>query len=208
MATLEQQIAQQTQSVRMLEKMVQARRATPDELSQALERLELLKNPRPVIQVAQYEDDQPPVLGRIVGNEEYLQLQSDLSKEADHLNRQMAELSNQLYKVPQGVGCPEIVGHILALKARIESIWDQKRYLERNKCLPPEPEETPKTATENSPAKFELAYRKRRLVDLRSKLNRKLDDPKAKPAKMQAWQEELVRTTYEIQEIDSQLATL
>ena len=207
MATLEQQIAQQTQSVRMLEKMVQARRATPDELSQAQERLELLKNPRPVIQVAQFEDEPPPVLGRIVNSEEYLQLQADLSTEADHLNRQMAGLSNQLHKVPPGVGCPEIVGPILTLKAQIESIWDQKRYLERNKCLPPEPEET-RTTTENSPAKFELAYRKRRLVDLRSKLNRKLDDPKAKPAKVQAWQEELVRATYEIQEIDSQLATL
>lgn len=207
MATLEQQIAQQTQSVRMLEKMVQARRATPDELSQAQERLEQLKNPPPVIQVVQPDDEPQPVLGRIVGNDEYLQLQADLSKEADQLSRQMAELSNQLHKVPPGVACPEIVGPILTLKAQIETIWDQKRYLERNKCLPPEPEET-QTTTENSPAKFELAYRKRRLVDLRSKLNRKMDDPKAKPAKVQQWQEELVRTSHEIQEIDIQLATL
>lgn len=210
----EQQILQLTASVRMLEKLVKAGRADASQLLQVQQQLDSLKNPPPptLPLVRTVIDDEPePIPGSIVGQDEYLMLQADLSKDADRLNRQMAELSNQLHKVPPGVACPELTGPILHLKAQIETIWDKKRYLERNRCLPPEPvttEESQRGASENSPEKFELAYRKRRLVDLRSKLNRKLLNPKAKPAKRQEWEEELVRTNLELAEIDAKLGTL
>ena len=214
MATLQQQVQQAQATVTMLERMVKARRATDQELTAARERLVALTAPVVSVVTRYRADDEPtPVVdrpeptGRAVEADEYLELQSELSKDGDRLNRQMAELSNQLHKVPPGQSCAELTRPILALKDQIESIWDKKRYLERNRAVMPDTPDEPETE-ENSSQKFALSYEKRRLVDLRSKLKKKLQNPAAKPGKVQAWREELQRANLEVAEIDIKLGTL
>jgi len=205
----------------MLEKLLKAKRTTQADLDQAKRRLADLEEQqhfKPVVATSGnvVEKDEPEPRGRVVDGDEYISIQADLSKEADRLNRKMADLSNKLHQVPAGVGCPELTKPILELKAQIEAIWDKKRYLERNRVLPDEsdPEEDC-TADRNrcdhadhSPEKFELSYQKRRLIDLRSKLRRKLENPKAKPSKRVEWETELTKATLQIDEIEVKLGTL
>jgi hypothetical protein len=224
MATQQQQIQQAQATLQMLEQLHRAKRVSEQELQQAKRRLADLQAERPYVPlvplVPRHERVGPPPppapepepTGRRVDQDEYLSLQADLSADADHLNRQMAELSNQLHKVPMTAGCAELTRPILALKGQIETIWDKKRYLERNRCLPEEPtQETDpdgQTSGSVSALKYELAYKKRRLIDLRYKLKEKLKNLAAKPGKVQQWREELVQTNMEIAEIDIQLGTL
>ena len=210
------QIRQQQATVNMLEKLLRAQRVSEQEVDQAKRRLMDLQQQegfRPVAPRPERVAEPVPVVapsGRVIVGDEYVALQAELGQQADRLNRQMAELSNTLHQVPTGVGCPELTRPILALKAQIEAVWDKKRYLERNRTLPEEPvaEVEPQTAlgpTLEDAGRFELAYEKRRLIDLRSKLRRKLLDPKAKPGKRHEWQTELVQADLAIQEIELKL---
>lgn len=202
----------------MLEKLVKARRASPEELDQAKRRLTDLQEQENFVPLPERAQrvDQPAAqphrelpIGPLLSGDEYARTQADLSKEADSLNRQMAELSNTLHTIPQNVACPQVTKQILALKEKIEAIWDKKRYLERNRALPAEPNQEPgylPDLVSDEAGKFELAHVKRRLIDQRSKLRRKLRDPKAKPSKRQEWETELALCERQIQEIEFKLS--
>lgn len=219
---LQTQIRQQQSTVQMLEKLLRAKRCSQDEVDQAKRRLvdlQAQENFKPLIppvpqreRVGPTPSPVPQPTGRVLDGDEYLSTQADLSKQADQLNRKMADLSNTLHQVPTTVSCPDLVKPILDLKAQIEAIWDKKRYLERNRFLPDEPaDDAPERpeiladASRPGEARFELAYQKRRLVDLRSKLRRKLADPKAKVGKRHEWETELVQVELKILEIDVKL---
>lgn len=207
-------IQQQTASVKMLEKLVRAGRSSQTELDKAKARLVDLQAQEgfvPLVQERTARVDPPLVLAPaqpIITGDEYARLQAEMGKEADRLNRQMADLSNQLQHVPEGVACPQLTSQILALKGQIETIWDRKRYLERNRSLPPD--EQPDNSLPDLPGddagKFELAYAKRRLIDLRSKLKKKLTDPKARPSKVAEWEQELAQCELKIQELEFKLS--
>ncbi|GAB3767753.1 hypothetical protein GCM10028818_01120 [Spirosoma horti] len=215
---LQTQIRQQQSSVQMLEKLVKARRASQAELDRAKSRLADLQgheNFVPLPERAQRVDQpaaQPPKnlpSGPTLSGDNIARMQADLSKEADTLNRQMAGLSNQLHQVPQNVPCPHLTKPILALKAQIEAIWDKKRYLERNRALPAEPTQEPDYLPDlvsDDAGKFELAHVKRSLIDKRSKLRRKLTDPKSRPSKRQEWETDLAICEQKIQEIEFKLS--
>lgn len=228
---LQIQIRQQQSTVQMLEKLLTAKRCSQAEVDQAKRRLADLQEQvdfKPIVvkpTVVPKVDEPEPIptgestRGRIIEGDEYISLQADLSKQADRLNRKMADLSNKLHLVPPGANCPELVKPILELKAQIEVIWDKKRYLERNRVLPEtapadrsdreepaddqEPLNLPPTLEDAG--RYELAYKKRRLIDQRSKLKRKLADPKAKPGKRYEWEMELAKADLEIQEIEVKL---
>lgn len=197
----------------MLEKLLRAKRCSQDEVDQAKHRLADLQQqvdfkPLAVARPPVTAVIEPTPTDRAVEGDEYISLQAQLSTQADRLNRQMANLSNNLHQVPPGANCPELTRPILQLKAEIETVWDKKRYLERNRALPAEPTETDRSADpailENA-GRFELAYQKRRLIDLRSKLKRKLADPKSKVGKRLEWEIELAKADLEIQEIEVKL---
>lgn len=211
---LQTQIRQQQSTVQMLEKLLKARRCSQDEYDKAKRRLEDLQqqeNFKPLVVVTERMPEPEPIapIGRLIEGDEFISLQTDLSKDADRLNRKMADLSNKLHQVPIGVSCPELTKPILELKAQIELIWDKKRYLERNHALPEEravvipTEDKPLTLEEG--VRLKLAYEKRRLIDLRSKLKKKLTNPKAKPGKLLEWETELAKANLEIQEIELKL---
>ena len=213
---LQIQIRQQQSTVQMLEKLLKAKRCSQAEVDQAKRRLADLQEQvdfKPIVVkstvVPKVDEPEPIPTGRLIEGDEYNSLQADLSKQADRLNRKMADLSNKLYLVPPGANCPDLVKPILELKAQIESIWDKKRYLERNRFLPEEPADDQEPInlppTLADAGRYELAYKKRRLTDLRSKLKRKLADPKAKPGKRYEWEMELAKADLEIQEIEVKL---
>jgi hypothetical protein len=208
--TLQTQIRQQLATVRSLEKLMKAKRCSQAEVDQAKRRLDDLQqqetfSPAVVRSVVVPEPRQPR--SRVIEGDEYASVQADLSKQADQLNRKMADLSNKLHLVPPGANCPELVRPILDMKALIEVVWDKKRYLERNRILPDEPDdqEPERLTTLTDAGQFQLAYEKRRLIDLRSKLKRKLENPKAKPGKRHEWETALVKANYEIAEIELRL---
>jgi hypothetical protein len=137
-------------------------------------------------------------------------MQAELSKEADALNREMATLSNTLHTIPQNASCPQLTRQILAIKEKIEAIWDKKRYLERNRALPAEPvaDQEPgylPDLVSDDAGKFQLAHIKRRLIDQKSKLKTKLRNPKAKASKIHEWETELALCERKIQEIEFKL---
>lgn len=200
----------------MLEKLHRARRVSEEEVDHAKRRLADLQGQMAFRPVALRPERTPELVaevvpqGRVMEGDEYASMQAELGQQADRMNRKMAELSNTLHQVPTGAGCPELTRPILDLKAQIETVWDKKRYLERNRMLPAEPvaeveEPGRELPTLADAGRFELAYEKRRLIDLRSKLRRKLLDPKAKPGKRQEWQTELVQADLAIQEIELKL---
>ncbi len=204
----------------MLEKLVKAKRCSQVEVDQAKSRLadlqqqESFKPAYPGLQPATQwplvaPAPEPVPTGRVLEGDEYISIQADLSRQADLLNRKMADLSNKLHQVPTGANCPELTRPILQLKAEIETVWDKKRYIERNRVLPEEPtpgaDQAERPSTLEDAGRFELAYQKRRLIDLRSKLKRKLADPKAKPGKRYEWEQELAKAELEILEIDVKL---
>ncbi|NEU67084.1 hypothetical protein [Spirosoma agri] len=219
---LQTQISQQQSTVRSLEKLLGAKRCTQEELDQARRRLADLQeqvNFTPIIKPQVRPGLAQPVVrpvgepvptGRRIEGDEYNSLQADLSKEADFLNKKMAGLSNGLHLVPPSAPCPELVKPILELKAQIEAIWDKKRYLERNRCLPEEPTPGDDQAPALTPiltdaTQFELVCEKRKLIDRRSKLRKKLENPKASEKKRFEWDMELVKTNLAIQDIDVKL---
>lgn len=208
---LQTQISQQQATVRSLEKLLGAKRCTQAELDQAKRRLADLQaqvNFKPVATPAVQVE--PVATGRRIEGDEYISIQADLSKQADQLNRKMAELSNKLHLVPPTALCPELVKPILSLKADIELIWDKKRYLERNRIMLDEATAgddqdvlPPPTLTDEN--QFQLAYEKRRLIDKRSKLKKKLENPKASEKKRYEWELELVHVNRGILEIEVKL---
>ncbi|MCK8492905.1 hypothetical protein M0L20_13640 [Spirosoma sp. RP8] len=215
---LQTQISQQQATIRSLEKLLGAKRCTQAELDQAKRKLADLEeqlNFRPIAQpqarpVKAVVEVEPVATGRILEGDEYNSMQADLSKQADQLNKRMAELSNKLHLVPPTVSCPELVKPILDLKAQIETIWDKKRYLERNRFLPEERTHGEVDAPVLEPVQtdatqLQLVYDKRRLIDKRSKLKTKLKDPKASEKKRLEWETELLKTDLAIQEIEIKL---
>lgn len=225
---LQTQIRQQQSTVQMLEKLLKVKRCSQEQVDQAQRRLVDLQeqeNFKPLVQpeadpasadrpegsfVQNSKPEAVPsgraALGRRIEGDEYASIQADLSRQADGLNRKMADLSNKLHQIPPTAPCPELTRQILSLKAEIETIWDKKRYLERNRVMP---EEDPQQAIDlpilEESGRFQLAYEKRRLIDLRSKLRRKLNDPKAKPGKVHEWETELAQCELKIQEIELKL---
>ena len=211
---LQNQLRQAEAALSATQMLVKARRATADDVAKAEQHLADVRAligtpPKPVladVPATAVVVEPLPVVIRPVATVDALAMQAELSKEADRLNRQMAEMSNQLHKVPPAMTCPELTRPILELKAQIEAIWDKKRYLERNGGLPEPAADVP--TADVSPQRYELAYKKSRLIDRKSKLSRKLEDPKAKDAKRQEWQTELMKAEMEIQDLELQLATL
>lgn len=112
-----------------------------------------------------------PVAGALIIGDAYARLQADLGKQADQLQRKIADLSNQLHQIPQHVAYPQLTRQILDLVTQREAVWDKKRFLECNRYLPAEmvidkPTELPDdNDAKSGKARYELACQKRRLID-------------------------------------------
>jgi hypothetical protein len=133
-------IRQQEAAVDMIRQMVKANRARPEKLEAAINELNKLKTDlvSETIKPGNEQAAAPRMSKKVtaimndVNSDIFALKHSALSLEASRLRRDQAELSNMLVKVDPGTPCPDLVDKILELHHKIEDIWDQKNFLDRN----------------------------------------------------------------------------
>lgn len=211
------EIRQAEASVKMLEMLVPLRRAPEHELTEARERLAALRGA--VVAPAEQEDrneyfervalerreaehrEQP-----VVPTSDLVARKAQVLADADALKRQEAELSNRLHQVPEGETCAELCAEIIALRQRIEGKWTEYRFMERNgRVLDAEPEPV---VVQRSGDLLQAERDRQRLADERSKLRKKLADPRKSVAKEVQWTQRLAVVELEIEAKDLTIRVL
>ena len=133
--------------------------------------------------------------------------QAALSEEATRIRKNQADLSNLLHKVPREQPCPELTERILDLHHQAESLWDEKIFLERNEHDGPDepgPDRQVETRTVGDiKEKATLTVEIQKLREKRSKLQRKLGDPKAAVSRKAVWQVQLAQAQALIDELST-----
>ncbi|TDB64401.1 hypothetical protein [Arundinibacter roseus] len=142
--------------------------------------------------------------------EAYAEKQAELSTEANELRKEQAKLSNLLHKVSPHVDCYELTSRIYELQVQIEGLWDEKKYIERNGLdtggtFRDRPEKVvPAKSLDDVQHKAVLTVELQRLREKRSKVTRKLENPKSAESKRAEWSIELAQTNARIEELTAQ----
>ncbi|MDR6194731.1 hypothetical protein [Siphonobacter sp. SORGH_AS_0500] len=198
-------IQQKKAAVSMLQALVRTGRAKQADLDRAeIELADLLKEQPKVLLKTQenYSQKTEKIIPKPVNPSKPATLSqtAEISKEIDRLQRQMAELSNELHNIPETVPCPGLTGQIIALKTQIENLWTQKLLIERNRTAAPLPSTVaePETNPDDEVLLLQLTHERQRLTDKRSKLRKKLSDPKKSIANTTKWEIELAKVEYEL----------
>lgn len=233
-----EKIRQQEAAVEMMRMLVSSKRARPEKLEAAINELNRLKAEfvsetvgtaiagRKVVAIPKNFS----IGGTIAAKEEVIRSgryakiiqdvngspfemrQSTLSQEATRLRKDQSELSNMLHKVSPEQDCPELVDRILGLHHEIEQIWDQKKFLDRNQHDGPANPAHDQLLVERSVAavesKAELSVKIQQLREKRSKLKKKLENPKATMASRSKWEIELAQVDAGIEEASTRRALL
>ena len=213
-------IKQQEAAVEMIRQMVSAKRARVERLEAAINELNRLKAEESA-NVGSPQSDVPTVarpsrkvvaIMQDVNSDIYALKHSALSHEAARLRRDQAELSNMLHKIPAEQPCPELVDKILGLHQQIETIWDQKHFLDRNRhdgpAAPAHDQQVAERAVDVVESKAELSVKLQQFREKRSKLRKKLEDPKASLASKSKWEIELAQVESGIEEVNTKRALL
>lgn len=124
-------------------------------------------------------------------------------------------LSSQIWKMVENGATPgELKTHyekIESSRIPLQQLWDRKRYVEVHGVLPEDQTSTPTNNSEASTSNvLELKDRKRKLSDLRCKLNKKLQ-PSAKPSRPEQiidWQMQLDKADAEYHQVEEQIKQL
>ncbi|MPR36933.1 hypothetical protein [Salmonirosea aquatica] len=217
MTTLEQ-IRQVESAIKLLEMQLKAGRARPEQLEPLREQLSRLKsqaltapNPQPAAPVAAAPVKSPRATRSVVDS--YAERQAALTLEADALRQEQAKLSNLLHKVPAHQDCPELTSRIVDLQGQIEDLWDEKKFIERN-GVDAQASFREETVPGGAPPvvrplgdlqqKAVLTVELQRLREKRSKLSRKLENPKAADSKKAEWGTELAQVSRRIEELTAE----
>lgn len=205
----------------MMRMLVSSKRARPEKLEAAINELNRLKadvegvstplnvtSRKPNVR----ESPRAAAIMRDVDGSPFELRQSALSQEATRLRKDQSELSNMLHKVSPEQDCPELVDKILGLHQEIEQIWDQKKFLDRNQHDGPANPAHDQQLVERSIAavesKAELSVKIQQLREKRSKLKKKLENPKATMASRSKWEIELAQVDAGIEEASTRRALL
>eukprot|EP01034_Spumella_vulgaris_P021291 gene21291-27314_t len=180
--------------------MVTAGRARPERLEAAINELNKLNsdlisetiNPGNEQTAAPRMSKKVTAIMQDVNSDIFALKHSALSLEASRLRRDQADLSNMLVKVDPGTPCPDLVDKILELHHKIEDIWDQKNFLDRNQ--------------NDGPANPEHDQQQNR--EKRSKLKSKMANPRASMALKSKWEIELAQVEAIIEETEMKRAVL
>lgn len=213
-------IQQQEAAVEMMRQKVQAKRARPEQLEAAINELNRLKSdlvddlvkPAPGSTAAPRMSRKVDAIMKDVDSDIFALKHSALSQEANRLRRDQAELSNMLVKVQPGQSCPELVDRILELHYKIEAIWDDKKFLDRNQFEgprnPAHDQQVIQRPVQAVVSKAELSVKLQKCREKRSKLKSKLLNPKASMAAKSKWELELVQIEAAIEETEGKRALM
>ncbi|MDQ6479804.1 hypothetical protein [Dyadobacter sp. LHD-138] len=213
-------IQQQESAVEMIRQLVNAKRSRPERLEAAINELNRLKSDLVVdgAETAPGDTAAPRMSRKVtaimkdVNSDIFALKHSALSQEADRLRRDQAELSNMLVKVPPGQPCPDLVNKILELHYKIEAIWDEKKFLDRNQFdgpkNPAHDQQVIERPVQAVVSKAELSVKLQKCREKRSKLKSKLLNPKASMAARSKWELELVQIEAAIEETEGKRALM
>lgn len=220
--TNQEQIRQLESAIKLLEMQLKAGRARPEQLEPLRERLsQLRKNPlavadqvplpKPAASVPVKSPSAPRPGGAPAVVDSYAERQATLTLEADKLRQEQAKLSNLLHKVPAHQDCYELTSRIVDYQTQIEDLWDEKKFIERNGMDAGGSfrEVAPQVAPTARPLgdvqqKAVLTVELQRLREKRSKLARKLENPKSAESKKAEWSTELARVTSQIDQLTAE----
>ena len=223
MHTLDDEIRQLEASVEMLRIFVQNKRAKPEELEKVETQLRKLKGEEKATQVA--ERPAPitaaaAVVGAVLPAspsfvETVFQRKGELMGQIKQLTAEQNEMSNRLQEIDPAVHCGVLTGNIVSLRRRIEKLWTEYRFIERNGQLP-----TPSQISSvnggndvaDDPDKdvklLRISQELKSLRDRRLKLEKKLEKPllntKFPEVKVPEWQLELTHVREAIAELEYQ----
>lgn len=141
----------------------------------------------------------------------YADRQANLTLEADSIRKEQAKLSNLLHKVPPHQDCYELTSRIVDLQGQIEDLWDEKKFIERNgmdaggsfREMPSEAAPVARPLGDVQ-QKAVLTVELQRLREKRSKLARKLENPKSAESKKAEWSTELARVSSQIDQLTAE----
>jgi len=212
--TMNNRIRQQEAAVEMIRQMVSANRARPEKLEAAINELNKLKSDlvSDVVNPGDHQAAAPRMSKKVtaimkdVNSDIFALKHSALSLEASRLRRDQAELSNMLVKVNPGTPCPDLVDKILDLHQKIENIWDEKNFLDRNQfegpAIPAHDQQVIERPVQAVLSKAELSVKLQQSREKRSKLKSKMANPKASLALKSKWEIELAQVEAVIQEME------
>lgn len=142
--------------------------------------------------------------------ETIFQRKADLMTDIKKLTSEQNELSNRLKEVPENVECPTMTREIVKLRKRIELLWTDYRFIDRNGQLP-EHKKIEENANDDPDKDIQLlriSQDLKRLRDQRLKLQKKLEKPhlhtKFEAVKVPEWQTELIQVQEAIAELEYQ----
>jgi hypothetical protein len=210
-------------SAALLRIMVATGRAKKAELDEVEAQLAAMRAPVPVSQpkplpmVATLMPEKPKVVefeALPVGNvEAVFRRKGELMGEIKRLSSEQNELSNTLHTVPDEQDCPGLTKRIIEMRRKIEGLWTEYRFIDRNGIVPKR--EAEKDASDDPEREIKLlriATSLRSLRDKRLKLEKKLDKPhlntKNPDIKVPEWQTELIQVLEEITELELQKEAL
>lgn len=207
-------VLQKKAAVDMLRAMVHCGRAKQADLDRA--ELELLELQNQTQELPKSPEAYSPKSAEIIPkpvthspSSNHLSQTAAISKEIECLQRQMADLSNELHNIPETVPCPGLTSQIIALKKQIEDLWTKKHLLDRNRTSAPVATAVDVPTHQVDPADetllLQLTHERQRLADKRSKLRKKLTDPKKSVAKNAEWSQELVKVEFELNAKDVEI---
>ena len=203
-------IQQQQAAIELIKMQVAAKRARPEKLEAAINELNRLKS-----EAIHPEKTSAPThvprqsklvkeIMKDVKSDPVELRQSALSEEANRLRKEQAELSNMLHKVPKEQDCAELTSRILGLHEQIESVWDQKKFLDRNlhdgPMVPAHDQQVTVRSLDEVQTKAQLTVTIQRLREKVSKLKSKLKSPKSSEKSKTEWEIELSRAQAAIDE--------
>lgn len=226
--TIPEQIRQVESAIKLMTMQLSAGRARPEQLEPLREQLSQLQK-KQLVAARQTTAPKPTVSAPAAGTpavrfpsaprvggappvvDSYAERQATLTLEADKLRQEQAKLSNLLHKVPAHQDCYELTSRIVDLQGQIEDLWDEKKFIERNGMDAGGSfrEVAPQVAPTARPLgdvqqKAVLTVELQRLREKRSKLARKLENPKSAESKKAEWSTELAKVSSQIDQLTAE----
>lgn len=155
-----------------------------------------------------------PIVVEKVGN--YDELQAELSATAKKLSDELGDISNEIvasYKRNPAENVKVLMNAAIAKRAEIETVWDRKKFLERNGYLKVVVEENSEEAEKVFEEKLVLAGKRKQIKDQIYKLEKKIADPTkhVKFSKVEVktleWKKELMVLENELETLELKIST-